>query len=534
MIRTEPPGITDSDQPVLSLRGLAYTRLAVAIVLSISLLLQGPVTRLTGLSLPAELALAYLAVAFLALIISEILRRFQLVQVVFQLLVDLLFITAIFLSAGGPASGLTMLYLFPVAAGALMTPARIGLSLAAVASIALLAESWIRNLAERSSQDGSLVTAALAASLCFAVALALERLAWLLRRQLRVSAERGLQIQQLQESSQRILQLLPDGIVLLGPEGEVRLINPAARELLGTQMEEVAPTESNAFPLATSASTQALQAILAQRPALSLGEALVLHDLAPGVRSLRVRSLLPSSDASLLLRIEDALEADRRAEQLKLAALGRLTAGIAHEVRNPLAAIAHAAALLAEDKPEGLSLRMLRIIHDNTQRLDRLVEDILALGRRQNSTRELLELDQAVRAGTIEAAGAHIDQVWLQLEAETQIRFTPGHLRQLLQNLVGNALRHSRKQEGSVVVRTRLEEAGPVLEILDDGPGIAAEQRAQLFEPFHTTQARGTGLGLFLSREFCLANEASLDYVELASGEHGFRVSFETPSRSFA
>lgn len=525
-------GAADGDQPVLSLRGLAYTRLAVAMVLTVSLMLQGPVTAIALLSLPTQLALAYLTVAFMALVISEVLRRFQLAQVVFQLLVDLLFITAIFLSAGGPSSGLTMLYLFPVSAGALMTPARVGLSLAAVASIALLAESWIRNVAERSNQDGSLVTAALAASLCFAVALALERLAWLLRRQLRVSAERGVALSELQESSERILQLLPDGIILLGPTGEVRLINPAARELLG------APAQIQPLSAVTRASEdtgvleQALHSILNQRSALLQGDTLVLHGLAPGIRSLRVRNLLPASEDRLLLRVEDALEADRRAEQLKLAALGRLTAGIAHEVRNPLAAIAHAAALLAEDKPEGLSLRMLRIIRDNTQRLDRLVEDILALGRRQSAARELLELDDAVREGTIEAAGAHMDQVSLELEAETRVRFTPGHLRQLLQNLVGNALRHSRKQEGSVVVRTRLEEAGPILEILDDGPGIAPQQRAQLFEPFHTTQARGTGLGLFLSREFCLANDASLDYVELPTGEHGFRVSFETHPRN--
>lgn len=216
--------------------------------------------------------------------------------------------------------------------------------------------------------------------------------------------------------------------------------------------------------------------------------------------------------------------------QMKLAALGRLTANIAHEIRNPLSAISHAGELLREDAdPKGGDARLVRIILDNTQRLERIVRDVLELGRRDRCHPESIDLNAALTAYLDELqskAEAAPGVLCLEGLAGAELEFDRTHLHQVLWNLLSNALRHSRQQPGSVQLRVAYGNGGMVeLHVEDDGPGIPEAIREQVFEPFFTTHGKGTGLGLHIARELCEANGAQLELLsESRAGGAHFRI----------
>ena len=210
---------------------------------------------------------------------------------------------------------------------------------------------------------------------------------------------------------------------------------------------------------------------------------------------------------------------------MKLASLGRLTANIAHEIRNPLSAINHATELLLEEPGlRGQShARMLQIIHDNTQRLDRMVQDVLKLNRRDQATREHFKLGTYLRTFVSEFSEIEkipANTILIDIDGNPTVAFDRSHLNQVMWNLCRNALRYSRKQPGSILLRVR---PGPRqgtigLSVIDDGTGVAEALRGHLFEPFFTTASSGTGLGLYIAREICDANGATLEYVDRSVG----------------
>lgn len=201
---------------------------------------------------------------------------------------------------------------------------------------------------------------------------------------------------------------------------------------------------------------------------------------------------------------------------MKLAALGRLTASIAHEIRNPLSAISHAGELLREELRGQLYDRLLRIVLDNSQRLERIVSDVLELGRRDRSYRELINLREALPASVEEYLVKEQlpgEVVCLELSGMATLFFDRSHFHQVLWNLLGNALRHSQGAVGSVrvLVCDGLLADQVELHVIDDGEGVDDDCREQIFEPFFTTRPHGTGLGLYIARELCEANGAQLD-----------------------
>jgi two-component system sensor histidine kinase PilS (NtrC family) len=236
-----------------------------------------------------------------------------------------------------------------------------------------------------------------------------------------------------------------------------------------------------------------------------------------------------SRELGAVIFIEDQTRVQAQARQLKLAALGRLTANIAHEIRNPLGAISHAAQLLREEPGTGeTAARLISIINENSGRLDRVVNDVLRLNRGERAHRERFRLADFL-AGFIEQFSQieKIDRSVFRIEpaGDPDVLFDRSHLNQVMWNLCRNALRHCRRGPASIVIRFSLERSGGVvrLDVVDDGPGVTAEARAQLFEPFFTTATGGTGLGLYIAREVCEANGATLDYVETPRGAQ-FRV----------
>jgi two-component system sensor histidine kinase PilS (NtrC family) len=223
-----------------------------------------------------------------------------------------------------------------------------------------------------------------------------------------------------------------------------------------------------------------------------------------------------------VLFLEDLSRIQAEAQQLKLAALGRLTANIAHEIRNPLSAINHATELLQEtESANATDARLLQIIHDNTQRIDGMVQEVLKLNRRDRVHREVVELTGYLEIFATEfCKNERIERAVLVVETDgpLQVQFDRSHLNQVMWNLCRNALRHGSQLPGSIRILARHGEpsnaSGSVLiDVVDDGPGIPLAVQAQLFEPFFTTVSSGTGLGLYLARELADANGGSLEFA---------------------
>jgi two-component system, NtrC family, sensor histidine kinase PilS len=229
--------------------------------------------------------------------------------------------------------------------------------------------------------------------------------------------------------------------------------------------------------------------------------------------------------------LEDLSELEKEAQKLKLAALGRLTANLAHEIRNPLSAVGHAAQLLAEDVPPGAAAsRLTRIIEDNVARLNRMVEDILLLNRSDRLVREAIMLGEFLAGFLDEFQGSeHLPAglIEVRVAADVCVAFDRTHLHQILWNLLRNSLRHCSRAPGSIRISAVPAGEKCRIEVYNDGAPIPADLVARLFEPFFTTDSRGTGLGLHIARELAEANHAELGCLARDEGAL-FRLTCDT------
>jgi two-component system sensor histidine kinase PilS (NtrC family) len=326
-------------------------------------------------------------------------------------------------------------------------------------------------------------------------------------------------ISNLEEINQYIIKNLQSGIVIVNKQRAVLMLNEAAIRLAKLTEE---PQTLNAIDNALAEAFSHWLADSADNFVL-----LTLHNSA----ELRCHfSPLPTRhDFFYLLMFEDIALYNQRVQQSKLASLGRLTASIAHEIRNPLGAISHAGQLLAEnDELPAQDMRLLDIIHTHTKRVNHIIEDILQLSRRSDSRRERIDLNQWLKNYLISfIAEQHLNDDYFKLLLSTRplMTFTDAsHLKQIMDNLCLNALKYGQPQLGSIVLQSRLLGQTPCIEVIDHGSGISREQRKHLFEPFFTTSHTGTGLGLYISKELAELNQAKLSYHVTDEDQTCFRL----------
>jgi len=239
-----------------------------------------------------------------------------------------------------------------------------------------------------------------------------------------------------------------------------------------------------------------------------------------------------------MILLQDMTELEREAQNMKLAALGRLTANLAHEIRNPLAAIQQAAALLEEEPSTPTMARLTRIIEDNARRLNGLVEDVLLLNRRDRMQQEAIPLADFLRdfvAQFSQTERVPLGVISLSAPAHLSVRFDRLHLTQILWNLIRNAWRYCTREPGSIELRAVAHDGAVLIDVFNDGEPVSPEMQQRLFEPFYTTDSRGTGLGLYIARELAEANGGTLRYVDKAGGAL-FRVSCvsDSPAKATA
>jgi len=441
---------------------------------------------------------------------------------------DILILTLLMYLSGGVATGIGVLILVSVATGAIIVTGRIATLLPALATIAVLYEEFYLSLSAPDLHD-DYFQAGILGVLYFGVSLAIQTLSKRIRENDIRAMTQAAELADLERVNRQIVQRMRTGILLVDQNNNVRMTNQSARALLGqVQDEEIAE-----LPDLLRAHLSAWRADNMLRiPPLQIG-----HD-TPEIRVAfaPVRANDPDSDVTIF--IEDTGEIQQQAQQLKLAALGRLSASIAHEIRNPLGAISHAAQLLREsqnlDKGDA---RLTTIIHDHCQRMNEVIENVLEMSRRRapsptkiNLYSYLQEFAEGIRESIPEA------ELDIRVEPEeTEVRMDTRQLNQTLTNLVSNGIRYSREAghaaavllEGGIDLRTER----PYLNVIDSGPGVPEEQTGSLFEPFFTTSPGGTGLGLYISRELCEANQARLTYYRHEAGGSCFRITFAHPDR---
>jgi two-component system sensor histidine kinase PilS (NtrC family) len=520
-----------------SLQTLNVTRIVIALVLLVYLTVdarRGHIgSQLSGTTY-AETCIAYLLTALLFAAVTQRWRHRFLWQLCCQILVDITAISLLYLAAGGARSGFGLLYLFPLAGAAILAPLLLALFSASLATLFLLAEStWQLFL---SDQEPPLFQAGMMGAAFFAVVLVVSRLAARLIGQEDLAAKRGADLKIQQAVYRIVVDDAGDGILVAGRDGFVFAGNPAARRMLGLDAD-------SEFRLADIPALEPVAQGFAAwldggAQGAGPGEAYVTVKRWQGaagpvrgrldqpvhlkLRFARVDTPDGAAERSVIF-MQDVSAIENQAQQLKLASMGRLTASIAHEVRNPLSAIGHATSLLAEDLTGPAETRLLRIVGDNVARVNRMVEDILKLSRKVQPGGEPVRLGAflaELKAEFTETHGLADNMVYIGDAGHRTVRFDGLHLREVLVNLLGNAIRYASGKPASIRLFPVLDATGRVeLHVQDDGPGITPEVRAHLFEPFYTTSSKGTGLGLYLARELCLNNNATLDYEYRFDGQ---------------
>jgi two-component system sensor histidine kinase PilS (NtrC family) len=470
-------------------------------------------------------SLAYLGFSLLAMLPIELRHPNFLWQRNIHVLTDITVISVLMYASGGVASGVGMLLVVSIAYASMISTGRAPLLFAALASLAVLAEQSLL-LVTLSDARISYPQAGLLGIALFTTAIIATALARRARENEALAVQRGLDLANMAQLTEYTIQQMRTGVLVIDNDNKVRLINGAAWRLLGS------PTVPNHSLLSHYCPELQQQLTQWQRGKLHPGEPLTpaqaSYDLIP--QYLPIGTEKPSGT---LIFLENAHVATQQAQQLKLASLGRLTASIAHEIRNPLGAISHAADLLAE-APElaEADLRLTTIIKNHTQRINAIIEDVLRLGRRDKSLGELFLLPSWLDEFTEEFLRGEGENknalAWHCDEEELQIYFDPNHLRQVLTNLCHNGLRHAAKASDPRVelVAGSINEKWGYLDIIDHGPGIPEPARSNIFEPFFTTESSGTGLGLYIARELAVCNQAQLRYEPDKDATSRFRLHF--------
>ncbi len=456
---------------------------------------------------------AYLLTTLLAVVLAFRYQRYANRQVTASVVADVLVVTLLIHAGGGLGSGLGSMLLVTLAGAGLVGQGRLVLLYAAMATIAVLFEQTVRALQNDLDAVG-FFKAGVYSCAFFAVAVSARLLARRVIANEALARQRGVDLRNQTLISQRVIEAMQDGVLVLNRDGRIRLSNPRARQLLGlsgeseVQLADCSSELGQGFLAWSSGDSQS--AVLARVP--GSGCELRVHFAATA-----------TSEDDVLAFLEDMSDLREQARQLKLASLGRLTASIAHEIRNPLSAISHAGELMREERRSEMHERLLRIILDNSRRLDRIVTDVLELGRRDRTYRELIDLRQALPplvAEYLMQENVAVEVLHLELSGHARLCFDRSHFHQVMWNLMGNALRHSQRLVGSVRVRVKDGRAPGDVEVhvIDDGEGVDEASREQIFEPFFTTRHRGTGLGLYIARELCEANGARLELQGTAPG----------------
>jgi len=452
-------------------------------------------------------------------------------QATLAMVVDLLLFTLMMYASGGVTSGVGILIAISIALGANIIEQRLALAFAAIASLTVIGEEFLAHAIGAFAQT-AYVQAGLLGIAYFLLVLLVLTVSARARRSELLAEQREIELIDLAQLNDYVIQQMQSGIVVVDRDDVVQMLNESAWVLLGM------PSVMRHHPLETVAPALA-QGYRTWR--LDHGEPDALLRIASGGRDLRAhfQRIGQKGNQGTLITLEDVSVVAAQAQQMKLASLGRLTGGIAHEVRNPLGAISHAAQLLNESPATSEpDRRLIEIILQNSSRVNEVIESILKLSRQDLAKPKPLVLGPWLRelvAQFEQACSLQPGQLTIDAEPwETTVYADSSQLKQIIEVLCDNAIRHFQdeppKLRLAILAGIDVDSGGPYLEFRDNGPGIPNGQVEQLFEPFFTTSNEGTGLGLYIARQLSEANRMRIEYRPLPQGSC-FRLSFPNPRR---
>ncbi|MFQ5635909.1 MAG: nitrogen regulation protein NR(II) [Gammaproteobacteria bacterium] len=534
-ILSRPIG-TDTSRRLQRLVGMFRGIAATAILITAALYSDPPILGERYPNLLFATAFIYAAAAWTALIYraGTVERHRALVPV--QLLIDIVCITTMLHASGGISSGIGSLLVVFVGAASLTLRSQQAYFAAAISALAILGEQLASYLSGLSAAH-DFIPAGVLGAIIFTIASAASPLARRLQESEALAHQRGIDLANMAQLNDYIIQHLRESIVVVDGLENIRLINQSAAEHLGVDTRATGRTLASSSP--------ELHRILSnwRRSGQASGapESFVSADGSSQINAY-IAPLARAGDGPVLIFLEDASLLAEKVQQTKLAALGRLSASIAHEIRNPVGALSHAGQLLNESPGIGdYERRLLDIIGKNSGRVSKIVDNVLQLSRREPTNPQLISLSTWIAefvdefVSTLELSP---DDVETGAADALDVRMDPSHLRQICWNLCENAVKYGEPASAAESV-PRVEithgrlpgSRRPFLEIADRGPGIPAGMRDQLFEPFATGRVGGTGLGLFISRELCECNRATLIFEPRTGGGSVFRIVFADPDR---
>ncbi len=472
----------------------------------------------------------YLGIAVLGVFLAHFRKPDAKPQIYLHAITDIAFLLLAVFTSGGLNSGLGILLLLPVILPSVLNPGQASLSLSALTVIALLS---IQIFVQQHAGEGKYDLFHTGILSLFIMTISWLAGSWFEKasKTAELAKRRGIDLANFSQLNQSILDQLQTGIIVLDHRARIYHLNPTAWDMIGQPVDWHEKTLKGFAP-----ELHAHLDFWRQNVSPKIASYDIKHWKSTEF-TMRLSQLGIRNQGVVLMYIEDTRQQREKQQDVKMASLGQLTANIAHEIRNPLGAISHAAQLLSEspvlDKADE---RMIQIIQSNSKRLNGTIESVLNLSRKSNPKRENIRLklwlndfiDNFVMQSSLDKK-----QINLFLDMpDTSILFDPTHLQQVMWNLCRNAEKYAKDNiaelhidiQGTHPSHTR----DIMLNIIDNGKGVPEKNIERLFEPFFTTSTKGegTGLGLFMARELCLSNGASLEYVKLPAGGSCFRLIF--------
>ncbi len=454
-------------------------------------------------------------------------------QVMIHTMVDITCIILLMHATGGVRTGLGMLLIISISMTSLFLQKRVTILFAAISALAIISEQIYSQLIY-TNYAPAFTQAGLLGILIFISALLATYTTKRLKESEKIAEQASHELETIVQMNEHIIKNMLTGIIVIKNNGAILMANNAALELLGnndihpqTNIKDISPDLYKRFIDWNNHAVQNHQPIQQTQG---------LPDIQPGFshidQSVNINEKLKGRT---LIFLEDATKLTQRFQQMKLASLGRLTASIAHEIRNPLAAINHAGQLLGETAKDGADEKLTNIINTQVIRLNGIVENVLQLSRQQRGSPEVIDLYQWLNQFREEFVATN-----KLLETQIKINIIPknidilfdvSQLHQVMWNLCFNAITHSNKELAEIMININggIDEntKQPYIDIIDNGPGINEETQAHIFEPFFTTNAKGTGLGLYITKEVIESNRAKIRLRSPATGDTCFRIYFQ-------
>jgi two-component system, NtrC family, sensor histidine kinase PilS len=478
-------------------------------------------------------AIFYLCFGFASVVVVRKRLATAQIQTIVQATIDIASLILLLHACGGIASGLGLLLLVPVGGLAFLMPPRSALFLAAVTAIAVLVHTIWQQLSGHVDIN-VYATAGFLGLVLFTIAASASVLATQMRESEDLARQKDIDLANLAELSQYIVQHLRESLLVVDAGDKIRLINESAAEILG---------DTHAVPgaLVGEVSPRLLYSLSTWRQVDQDDDVPSTFVAADGARLIQPHfaPLGGAAPGPTLIFLEDTSVMAERVQQSKLAALGRLSASIAHEIRNPVGAMSHAGQLLAESpNMRADDRRLTDIIRSNSERVSAIIDNVLQLSRRESTKPTRLMLGDWLEdflAEFSQTMQVPVAEIGVYEESDDlEVRFDPSQLHQVVWNLCDNSIKYGEPRDG-IRVEIKLSRLTPsyrpYLEVADRGSGIEPEATERIFEPFFTGRKGGTGLGLFIARELCQLNRAILLYEPRAGSGSVFRVVFSDPQR---